>query len=56
VPYEKCSTEGQSIETLPEEGNVMPKHVGVTVHKNLLKNCCICLFFFCAYFYWDFNF
>jgi hypothetical protein len=36
VPSEKCSIEEQSIEycrTLPEDGNVMPKHVGATIHN-----------------------
>jgi hypothetical protein len=40
VPFERCSVEEQSIEycgwalgTLPEDGNVMPKHVGVTIHN-----------------------
>jgi hypothetical protein len=38
VPSERCSTEEQSIEycglgKLPEDGNVMPKHVGVTIHN-----------------------
>jgi hypothetical protein len=51
VPYERCSTEEQSIEysilstvpqlsvsqkaigTLPDDGNVMPKHVVATIHN-----------------------
>src|SRR5215468_11519578 len=47
VPSERCSIEEQSIEycgwalsishkalgTLPEDGNVMPKHVGATIHN-----------------------
>jgi hypothetical protein len=42
VPDERCSIEEQSIEyliisqkalgTLPEDGNVMPKHVGATIY------------------------
>jgi hypothetical protein len=51
VPSERCSIEEQSIEycgwapqlsisqkavgTLPEDGNVMPKHVGATTHNKL---------------------
>jgi hypothetical protein len=49
VPSERCSIEEQSIEycgwapqlstshktlgTLPEDGNIMPKHVGDTIHN-----------------------
>src|SRR5215510_6300616 len=44
VPSERCSIEEQStasrlsisqkaLGTLPEDGNVMPKHVGATIHN-----------------------
>jgi hypothetical protein len=47
VPFERCSFEEQSIEycapqlsisrkalgMLPGDGNVMPKHVGATIHN-----------------------
>jgi hypothetical protein len=40
VPSETCSIEEQSteycgwaLETLPEDGDVMPKHVGATIHN-----------------------
>jgi hypothetical protein len=31
VPSERCSNEVQLI--VPEDGNIMPKHVGDTIHK-----------------------
>ena len=42
----------KSLGTLPEEGNVMMKHVGATIH-NLQTECVIGVFVgFHAYFYW----
>jgi hypothetical protein len=32
VPSERCSIE-EALETLPEDGNIMPKHVGATIHN-----------------------
>jgi hypothetical protein len=46
VPSERCSIEEQwmgvmclvtwcvALGTLPEDGNVMPKHVGATIHNS----------------------
>jgi hypothetical protein len=52
VPSERCSVEEQSIEyfgwasqlsisqkalgTLPEDGNVMPKHAGAAIHNSYI--------------------
>jgi hypothetical protein len=33
VPSERCSIEEQALGTLPEDGNVMPKHVGATTYN-----------------------
>jgi hypothetical protein len=36
VPSERCSQltiSQKALETLPEDGNVMPKHVGYTIHN-----------------------
>jgi hypothetical protein len=35
----------KALGTLPEDDNVVPKHVGATVHNNRMNNCCICWFF-----------
>jgi hypothetical protein len=32
VPSERCSIE-EALGKLPEDGNVMPKHVGATIHQ-----------------------
>jgi hypothetical protein len=34
----------KALETLPEDDYAMPKHLGVIIHKKLLKNCCIFCF------------
>jgi hypothetical protein len=39
----------KALETLPEDGNVMPKHVGATIHR------CVC-WLFTHIFTGDFNF
>jgi hypothetical protein len=45
----------RALGTLPEDGNVMPKHVGATTH-NKLNEQLVYLLVFHAYFYWGFNF
>jgi hypothetical protein len=32
VPALHCHLQGAFLETLPEDGNVMPKRVGATIH------------------------
>jgi hypothetical protein len=39
---------------LPDDGNVMPKHVGATIHINKLNEELMYLLVFHAYFYWGF--
>src|SRR5215468_3914595 len=41
----KLSISQNALGTLPEDGNVMPKHVGATIHINKLNNWCVCWFF-----------
>jgi hypothetical protein len=45
----------QALEMFPEESNVMPKHVGITIIINKLNNWSIC-WFFTHIFTGDFNF
>ena len=43
----QLSISQKALETLPEDGNVMTKHVGATIHnfKKLNEYLCICWFF-----------
>src|SRR5215510_3149771 len=43
----QLSISQKALGTVPEDGNVMPKHVGATIHKliNLVNNWCICWLF-----------
>jgi hypothetical protein len=43
----------KALGTLPEDGNVMPKHVGATIH-NKLNEQLVYLLIFHAYIYWGF--
>jgi hypothetical protein len=45
----------KALEALPEDGNVMPKHVGATIHNLELSNWSIC-WIFTHIFTGDFNF
>jgi hypothetical protein len=49
----KLSISQKTVGTLPEEGNVMPKHVGATIH-NKLNEYLMYLLVFHAYFCWKF--
>jgi hypothetical protein len=45
----------KALGTLPEDGNIMPKHVGATIHnQSVMNNWCICWLF--THFYWEFYF
>jgi hypothetical protein len=44
----------KALGTLPEDCNVMPKHVGARYIINKLNECLVYLLVFRAYFYWRF--
>jgi hypothetical protein len=53
----QLSSSQKALGTLPEDGNVMPKHVGTTIFfSNKLNKKLVHLLVFHAHFYWDFNF
>jgi hypothetical protein len=48
-----CHPHGAFLVTLPEDGNVVPKHVEDTIH-NKLNELLVYLLIFHAYLYWGF--
>jgi hypothetical protein len=48
----QLSISQKALGTLPEDGNIIPKHVGTTIHNKL--NELVYLLAFHAYFYWEF--
>jgi hypothetical protein len=51
----QLSISQKTLGTLPENDDVMPKHVGATIHNKLNEEL-VCLFVFHTFFNGDFNF